>query len=439
MAIKIQTMIAQHENEFLRDLRKMIQIPSVKGPAKEAMPFGEGPRQALNLALKFGQQYGFKTGMVDDAAAYVQWGNDDQNYVGIFGHLDVVPAGSHWSVPPFDLTKKNSRLYGRGILDNKGPSMASLFGMKLLKDMGIQLPYTIRLVFGSDEESGSADMRRYLANEAAPTLGFTPDGKYPAVYGERGIVNFIVRTPIPANQLSRFEILNPEEQSSDHVPDSVIASVGDQVIHAHGKRSPSNAPDLGCNALTILAQEIDTRQVLSDEIGVYFHWLANLYDDHYGKQLGIDFADVDSGKLIMTPYQLQKAGNNLELAIAVRYPVSVTEEQVISNVKQHLITQSKLKIVRSIPSVMHDKTSWWIRKLSQAYEQVTGLDGTPVTTTGATYARVVPNIIAFGPSFPGQKGIAHKQDEYMDEKDLLMNMEIDMRAMIALGQRKDDD
>ena len=107
-----------------------------------------------------------------------------------------MPAGTNWSMPPFDLTKRGDRFYGRGILDNKGPSMACLYGMKLLKDMGVTMDHTIRLVFGSDEENGSADMIKYLDEESAPIYGFTPDCKYPAVYGERGIVNYAIKTPI---------------------------------------------------------------------------------------------------------------------------------------------------------------------------------------------------------------------------------------------------
>ena len=75
--------------------------------------------------------------------------------------------------------------------------------------------------------------------------------------------------------------------------------------------------------------------------------------------------------------------------------------------------------------------------LSQAYQEVTGLDATPVTTTGATYARFMPNIIAFGPSFPGQKGIAHKQDEWMSIQDLQLNIKIYLQAILKLCKRKE--
>ncbi len=91
-------------------------------------------------------------------------GGTAEEYLGIIGHLDVIPEGSGWSVPPFQLTK-NQRLYGRGILDNKGPILACLYGMKVLKELGYQPKKTIRLMFGTDEESGSGDIPLYLEKE----------------------------------------------------------------------------------------------------------------------------------------------------------------------------------------------------------------------------------------------------------------------------------
>ena len=153
---------------------------------------------------------------------------------------------------------------------------------------------------------------------------------------------------------------------------------------------------------------------------------------HYGEGLGIDFSDTDSGKLMVTPYELLKKGNQLSLSLAIRYPVSVTEAEVTKALEKHLPPKSQLSVVRRIQSSHFPKNDPNVHALSKIYEDVTKLDGTPVTTTGATYARFLPNIVAFGPSFPGQKGIAHNQDEYMDEEDLLLNMEIYMRAMLKL-------
>ena len=81
------------------------------------------------------------------------------------------------------------RLYGRGVIDDKGPAIASIFAMKDLLDSGRPLNKRIRIVFGQTEENGDwTDMEAYKAAEELPAYGFTPDGDFPAIYGEKGIM-----------------------------------------------------------------------------------------------------------------------------------------------------------------------------------------------------------------------------------------------------------
>jgi acetylornithine deacetylase/succinyl-diaminopimelate desuccinylase-like protein len=291
----------------------------------------------------------------------------------------------------------------------------------------------VRIVFGTDEESGSADIPLYLSEEHPPKFGFTPDCKYPVVYGERGIVNYELITAFSDDELKEFgEIIG--DQARDHVPDKLQVKINGALVEVSGKRAPSNAPELGKNAITLLAEKIVQERLVSGRLADYFSWLVEgLADKHHGEGLRIDFEDEDSGKLMITPYELQKQGNRLVLGLAIRYPVSISEEQVTSTLSQQIPSKSELTIVRRMKGTSYSKEDKNVQKLAEVYEMVTGLDGTPVTTTGATYARSVPNIVAFGPSFPGQKGIAHNKDEYMDEADLLLNMEIYMHAMLALS------
>lgn len=434
MAIDFKQVIAENKEQFYHDLDQVMRVPSVKGTPAEHAPFGEGPKEALEVVMGLAESYGFKTEIVNDAVGFAQWGEAEE-YIGVVGHLDVVPAGEGWSFPPFQLSKQAERFYGRGILDNKGPIMACLFGLKLLKDLDIPLKKTIRIVFGTDEENGSSDIPLYLSEEKPPIFGFTPDCKYPVVYGERGIVNYEILTSFAATELEMLgEFIG--DQARDHVPDELAVTIKGEKLQVTGKRAPSNAPELGKNAITLLAEKITEEKLVSGKLKEYFAWLVtSLAEKHTGEGLGIDFSDADSGKLQVTPYELRKKNNQLALSLAIRYPVSYTEEEVTEALKKHLPAESELNIVRRIKSNHFPKENENVQLLSKVYEDATGLDGTPVTTTGATYARFVPNIVAFGPSFPGQKGIAHNQDEYMDEKDLLLNMEIYMRGILALTER----
>ena len=435
---KIKQAIKNNEEEFFYDLNQLLAIPSVKASPEAGSPFGKEPRRALDVGLALARKYGFETAVVDDAVGYVQVGNQE-DYIGIVGHLDVVAAGTGWNFPPFALSEKNGRLYGRGILDNKGPIFACLYGMKLLKELGLPLEKTVRIIFGTDEESGSADIPYYLKKERPPVFGFTPDCKYPVVYGERGIVNVSIKTPF--SKVDR-EIIGKitGDQAKDHVPDelSVTLSTGEKIV-VEGKRSPTNAPELGINGITLLAEKLRTHSALTVNARSYFDWLyESFYDKHFGEGINLEIADNDSGKLILTPYELKNSEEGFELFLAIRYPVTFSEQEIVNRLTHVLPESYELEIIRSMPSTNFPKENQNIKTLSTVYEAVTGLDGTPVTTTGATYARVMPNIVAFGPSFPGQKGIAHNKNEYMDTTDLLTNLEIYTLAIYELAKKSDE-
>ena len=119
---------------------------------------------------------------------------------------------------------------------------------------------------------------------------------------------------------------------------------------------------------------------------------------------------------------------------SVRYPMTCTMDYILSKIKVNLEDKISLKVESNFNPVNFDKNSYLVRSLQNAYERVTGLDGTPTTTSGGTYAKVMPNIVPFGPSFPGQKGIAHNSDEYMDIDDIILNAKIFANAIYELAK-----
>lgn len=364
-------------SEFLTLLSEVMQIASVKGEPAPHAPYGKGPREVLAYVMEKSAAYGFQTTVIDDAIGYAHWGPTDTDYIGVLGHLDVVPAGSGWSYPPFALTEKDGNFYGRGILDNKGPIISCLFAMKLLKDLGHQPQLPLRIIFGTDEESGMSDIPHYLAAEQPPRFGFTPDCKYPVVYGERGVVNVQLDFPLPAQEQQLLAAFSGD-QFRDHVPDHLSVTIGSQSFEALGKRSPSNAPELGDNAITKLAQQAAPQLAATPSLQAALQWIAqSFHQQHYGEGVDLVLEDADSGKLILTPVVLQKSASGLALEVAFRYPVSVTEEQVLAGVQKALPEGASLTILRSIPGFCRSKDAPEIQTLSTIYQQVTGNDPTP--------------------------------------------------------------
>lgn len=426
-------LIEKNKTQFYDDLAKIIAIPSVKEKPELGAPYGIQNKKVLEKIIEIAESYGFQAQLVDNALAYIQVGSAE-DYIGIIGHLDVVAAGGKWTYPPFKLTQANGKLYGRGILDNKGPIFSCLYGLKLLSEQGYRLNKTLRIIFGTDEESGSSDINCYLESEKAPTFAFTPDCKYPVVYGERGIINVEMISILPPESLARISEIEGD-QARSFVPDMLTCSLEGEMLSVRGKRAPSNAPELGENAITLLAEKIKNHTEDS-VLKAYFTGLYDaLHEKHHGEGMEMAWQDEMSGKLSMTPYLLEKTTTEFKLGLSIRYPVSYTEAQILAGLEKvanQAEIPTKVALIRSLPSLLVDKNRLEIKQLTKAYGDVTGLDSTPVTTTGATYARFLPETVAFGPSFSGQKGIAHNVDEYMDEEDLLLNMEIYMNAILNL-------
>ena len=182
--------IRAHADELLESLAALVRIPSVEGVPEEHAPFGREPARALHETLALCEKLGFQTGNMDDRVGWCEYGEGEE-MVAVLGHLDVVPAGDGWTeTEPFSGEIKNGRIYGRGTMDDKGPMVAAIYALAALKDAGFAPSKRIRLLFGTNEETGCGDMSWYVSHGGElPVYGFTPDGEYPIINGEKGILN----------------------------------------------------------------------------------------------------------------------------------------------------------------------------------------------------------------------------------------------------------
>lgn len=114
----------------------------------------------------------------------------------------------------------------------------------------------------------------------------------------------------------------------------------------------------------------------------------------------------------------------LGFEFVLSYPAVITNKEIEEKIQAKLSENLTLTCVQNYDPVRFEKDCFLCKTLKDTYEKVTGMDGTPVTTTGGTYAKLMPNIVPFGPSFPGQKGIAHLPNEWMDRKDIITNAKI---------------
>ncbi|GAA0070306.1 Sapep family Mn(2+)-dependent dipeptidase [Clostridium sardiniense] len=441
--------VLEYRSELLFSIRRLVQINSVEGKKSLNAPFGENPKRALEEALRISRKLGFRTKNIGNAIGYAEYGEGEE-YIAIIGHVDVVPAGKGWTYPPFDLSVKDGKIFGRGVLDNKGPIMAALYGMKIIKDLNLKISRKIRVIFGTNEETGFKDIPYYLNEEKPPIMGFTPDCKYPAVYGERGILDVTIwSNPIKdciiksikgnfrnnmVPDFAEIEIFRRESLDGENINWQTEVA---EKISVKGSQAPGNAPEAGENAITTLCKTLHGigNSSFTGELKEFIEFVYKNFHENYSlEKSGIECKDDISGSLVVNPYKLSISGDRIGLSVVFRYPITYTHKNMISIIESIINEGYKITENRRMDSVCFDKDHELLKKLQESYETVTGFDGTPVTTTGGTYAKVFPNIVAFGPSFPGQKGIGHNKDEYMYIRDLLLNTEIFTNAIYNLAK-----
>ncbi len=355
-------------------LRRMVAIPSIRGKEEPDAPFGRGPKQALEEVLKIATELGFHTKNIDDKIGYAEYGENraDGAYYGVFGHVDVMPLGEGWNSPPLSLTLREGKLFGRGTLDNKGPILSNLYALYVLKENGVTFDRPVRIVFGTNEETGFGCVKHYLTKEIPPTFGWTPDCKWPVVYGERGRLK--VRVSLPESRV------------------------------------------------------VDLYDFANCKL---------LHTNHRGEELGIAYQDEDFGMMQLRgeTFGIEKNQHYVEWTMC--YPASCTKSDLLNQITAQLPEKATLEVISHWAPVLYDKSSKYVQALQQVYTDVTKSDSIPVTTTGGTYAKIIPNIIAYGPSFPGQRDIAHLPNEWIGVKDLETDTIIYGLALLALSNMKE--
>jgi acetylornithine deacetylase/succinyl-diaminopimelate desuccinylase-like protein len=112
--------------------------------------------------LRKGCDLGFRTRDAGPVTEIELPGPPGAPVLGLAVHGDVQPVDeSAWSFPPFAGLVDGAEARGRGAADDKGPLVQALLAMKVLKDSRRPRTHTVRLLVGSDEESGSTDFPEY--------------------------------------------------------------------------------------------------------------------------------------------------------------------------------------------------------------------------------------------------------------------------------------
>ncbi|MFX0549957.1 dipeptidase PepV [Hathewaya histolytica] len=463
--MNINDKIDAMREDLIESTAEIIKIKSLEGPKKDGMPFGEGPANALKCALDTAKRLGFKTVNLDNYVGYAEMG-EGEDYVAALGHLDVVPEGEGWIHPPYGAEIHDGKMYGRGTTDDKGPVMAALFGAKAIMDLGLPLSKRIRIIFGTNEETGSKELEYYLEKEKAPVAGFTPDAEYPLINGEKGLTSFDLIKEFTSSEEGNITIESINGgQAANMVPDYCDATLkvkdakeliqkleafaneteyklsaeekdGMVVIKSKGESAHGSTPQLGKNAIMQLFAFLGTLEISNKEVSEYVSFLnKHIGMEYNGESFGCGLEDEVSGKLSFNTGVIKMDKNKSVLTLNLRYPVTKKLDDMMTPFNKTIEgTGLKLENFSHQEPLYFEPEHPLVKSLQKVYTEQTGKEANLISIGGGTYAKEMPNILAFGPMFPGEPDCIHKPNEFITLDNLVLNSKIYAHALYELAK-----
>ncbi|HDB4953056.1 TPA: ArgE/DapE family deacylase [Staphylococcus aureus] len=337
------------------------------------------------------------------------------------GHMDVVDAGNqdNWTYPPFQLTEKAGKLYGRGTTDMKGDLMALVITLIELKEQN-QLPQgTIRLLATAGEEK-EQEGAKLLADK-----GYLDD-----------VDGLIIAEPTGSGIYYAHK-----------------GSMSCKVT-ATGKAVHSSVPFIGDNAIDTLLEFYNLfkekyselkQQDTKHELDV-----APMFKSLIGKEISEEDANYASGltavcSIINGGKQFNSVPDEASLEFNVR-PVPEYDNDFIESFFQNIINDvDSNKLSLDIPSnhrpVTSDKNSKLITTIKDVASSYVDKDDIFVSAlVGATDASSFlgdnkdnVDLAIFG---PGNPLMAHQIDEYIEKDMYLKYIDIFKEASIKYLKEK---
>lgn len=440
--------IDEMQGEIIEGIRESVKICSIKGKVVEGAPYGEGPKAALINALEQAEKLGLKAKNIDNKIGYAEIGEGSE-MVAILGHLDIVPLGEGWKHDPLGAEIHDGVIYGRGVSDDKGPTIGSLYALKAIKDLGIEYNKRIRVIFGTDEESGSTCVAHYISSgQEMPVAGFTPDADFPIINAEKGMVSFVFKKALNNNE--NYELLNlsggtaknvvmpsVEIKMNTKMPVSIQGKEYKEnfVCEVMGKSAHASTPEKGENAFLKLMKDLENADIKGDFKDFIDFVNKEINMETNGKTLGISCCDEPSGALTMNLGVVSFENNTISVIVDIRYPVTKTPDFIEENIKAKAKKYGvEVADVKRVNPLFVPKDSELIQKLSDVYKAYTGSEATLLGIGGGTYAKSFPNMVAFGPAFPGEDHVIHQPNENISIESLIKGIKIYASAILELAK-----
>ena len=446
----IDAFIEAHEQELFANIARLVAIHSVEGKAAPGAPFGEGPAKVLSEGLCIARELGLQAVNCEDRIGYAATG-EGEDYLATITHLDVVPVGEGWSADPFTMREREGWIIGRGVMDDKGPSVICLYALKYLKDRGISLRYPVRALLGINEETGMADVQYYLANYKAPLFCFSPDANFPLCNGEKGITRARLAAKVPLENIvdirggfvsnavpDKAEALIRAEKA-ESAPRVTAERVEDGLwrLTASGVGGHASLPEGTVNAIGVLARAILEQKLAGEREAKFLRVLLQLCEHPDGSGVGVQADDGLFKPLTIVGSVLFVEDGRMVQIYDSRFPTNTSGEKIAAIIGERFADVLSIELDSSRPPFYMSLDKPEVQACIDAYNAVTGENAAPYTIGGGTYARDFPNAVSFGPEHPERPapafaGPIHGVDEAACKAWLLEALKVYIVALLEL-------
>ena len=453
--------IVPEMDRLISSAQGLIRINSVQAEPAPDMPFGKGMDDALNYVLDLAESMGFATHRINGYCGYIEYGEGD-TYIGIFGHVDVNSENTRdWKHDPYEAAIDDNKIYGACAVD-KSALIAALFALRAVRDSGVRLRRKIRIIVGTDERRYYRDMVHYLDCEPEPIAGFAVDGHFPATYCEKAIsmlefrkhliqgsseyikdmeggkIENIVPWYCKAHLVTsrKSELLEKAARYSAENRKNVEAKPVDDgvIIEVFGLERHCAAIERGINSIAVMMDFLNYVSFGENELKDFISFIAkHIGTEIYGESMNISFEDADSGRTTVNLGTIEMINSDLVLRLDCRFPVTSNYYSGIETINS-LFAQAGFRNTECTywPPTYFPKNHFLITALLDSYREVSGDESAPVSSTSASYSKIMPNIAAFGAHYPGQGIIWDQSDEYVDLDSLKITAEIYASAIYKL-------
>lgn len=457
---KTEQDIAQYfedrRDQIIQDIFHLVRIRSVSeagGPP--SAPFGEGCARVLDEALALARRMGFTTNNFEYYVGTAHMGEQGED-LGLCTHLDVVPEGNDWIYPPYDPQIVDGHLVGRGVCDDKGPAVLMMYVAACIRDLGLPMRHGIRLMMGCNEECGMHDLEYYVTREKPPRFTLVPDSIYPVNNGEKGRGQIVLCAEKTQGRLREafcgtrgnllpdraYAVLDgltpadlpplPADMEAEALPDGVRVTARGIACHA-------TKPETGKSAIGLLFRYLLDGALLEGGQADAARGVLSILSDCNGEGLGIAYSDPQSGLVTHVMGGLEYTGGILRMECTVICPVTMDMDDMRRRLDARMASLGFTVHSADFSAPRYvDPEQPEVKALMEVYNHVHHRPFPPIVT-GGTYARMLPDALAFGSAFRespspfanGHGGI-HKPDECISIDDLLESARIYVLALLEL-------